>query len=314
MVAVRTGWCYTTDENYLFPTLVSASQVAKQVDPQKNEVLIIYFGGAETPSDSLKDVAAAEGVSILALPKSILNGSPMICARLHIADIVSSRYEFMVYVDGDTQILGGLDDLASTEPRAGSLLAAPDLMSFTVSSPGRKNRIRSEYFRSIGIDTRLQSRYFNSGVIKVSVNDWKTISDECIRLLKNVDINTYSFRDQDALNLVMGGNHDLISIRWNWPAFFWGCGLEKLIVPKILHFMSRPRPWEGAFLPWGETGNGPYRDFVSLHPQLTELYLPFGGLKKARYVAQQHVKNLVANWGNQDLIGKIMTAEANAVI
>ncbi|MCJ2115964.1 hypothetical protein MKK65_05060 [Methylobacterium sp. J-001] len=308
----HTCWCYTTDLNYLLPTLVSAFQTKGRLECPSDIVSIIYFGEVNSIVSRYKPLIEMNGIVLNIVPVSTLNGSGMVCARFHISEILRDEIKSVVYIDADTQIVGNLNLLSNATPKAGGLLAAPDLMSFTATSGKKSSQQRSQYFNGLGINTVNQEKYFNAGIIKFNLADWHEISRDCLRILRDRRSNPLMFHDQDALNIVMSGRQELISLRWNWPAFFIGRNLDDLVDPRIIHYMSKPRPWDGAFRPWGICGNAPYLDIIAKYPELSSLYKPMKGIRYMRYVIQQFAKGIYEDWGSEDMRRQISRSELNA--
>ncbi|MGI4766361.1 MAG: glycosyltransferase family 8 protein [Janthinobacterium lividum] len=247
-------------------------------------------------------------------PIELLNGAPMICARLYLASILESEYEIITYLDGDTQIVGDVRPLANCIPREGTILAAPDVMSLMIRDQRREWRDRAVYFRRIGLPDKSHESYFNSGVMKAFRSDWAAFSIDCLSLLSKPDSKDFHFRDQDALNLILQGRHDPISLRWNWPGFLVPKAFEGIVEPKIIHFMSKPRPWDGSFPPWGLAASTPYRDFVLKHPGLAQLYRPFKGWNFLRYQMQQRAKSIIEDFNSVSMRSRIELSEQRAIV
>jgi lipopolysaccharide biosynthesis glycosyltransferase len=81
-----------------------------------------------------------------------------------------------------------------------------------------------------------------------------------------------------------------MSLKWNFPPFYRYYGLDKLIDPCILHFMSHPKPWNGAFLPWSRSEHQPYLDFVDSNPAIAADLRLFSTGRRVKYLLQQRVK------------------------
>ncbi len=307
-------WCYTTDESYLLPTLVSASQLRRALNTTEEDVLVFCFGGVSPIFYAARNSAEQEGVILTAVPTEMLNGAPIICARLYLASILDDEYAIITYLDGDTQVLDDVSALASCIPRAGRILAAPDLMALMIRDQGRMWRDRATYFRSIGLPDESQERYFNSGVMKAYRSDWEAFGRDCISLLGKPAAMKYAFRDQDALNLILQGKSDPISLRWNWPGFLNSAYFSDILTPKVVHYMSKPRPWDGSFPPWGEPASKPYREFILKYPRLAELYHPFRGWKWVRYHMQQRAKRAIDSYDGPPMRSRIALSETRAIV
>ena len=312
---VSTCWCYTTNEAYLLPTLVSAVQLSKSSTATNNSIRIICFGNKTDVVVKAAETAFIFGIILVSVPLGILGTLPMTCARFFLNNFVSDEFNHIVYLDGDTQIVGDVRALAVVEPVSGSILAAPDIMSMTINQPNRASRKLRAYFLQIGLSIDRQAEYFNAGVIKAGSSDWATISNECLKFFKH-DSSYLKFRflDQDVLNLVLNGAQTKISLAWNFPGFALNRGLEQIVKPKIIHYMSRPRPWDGPFSPWGQAGYAPYVSFMIEYPFLSELYRPFTRPVYARYVIQQQAKRFIERWGSRFMLDQLRSAEQTSVV
>lgn len=306
-------WCYTTDEGYLLPTLVSAGQLKASLGPINEDIVVVCFGPETAMVRAAMAAAHETGVRFLSAPMEVIRGSGMICARLYLGELLDPAYETITYLDGDTQVTGPVAELSGVAPQPGDVYAVPDLMALMVQDEGRAWRARAAYFRGICIDEAMQARYVNSGVIKARRSDWEAVSRECLALLASPQSAGYAFRDQDALNVVLGGRQKLLSLRWNFPGYFLDRGIESIVTPRVIHFMSNPRPWDGPFSPWGDNANRPYRDFVAAHPGLKKAYAPLRSIKALRYNVQQRVKQRLEDWGSPAMRERIVLAERDAV-
>ena len=101
------------------------------------------------------------------------------------------------------------------------------------------------------------------------------------------------YPDQDILNLAVGERCELISNRWNFPGFLIGSPAERVAEPRIVHFMSNPRPWTVAAAPWGARRQQPYKNLLSSHPDL-EFLKPARSLRTVmRYQIIQSLKMMI---------------------
>ena len=124
------------------------------------------------------------------------------------------------------------------------------------------------------------------------------------------------FGQQDAFNVALGPMIDLASFRWNYPAFFSNFRFGRMIEPRVRHFMSNPRPWQGPFPPWGPAGQAPYFDLVRRHPELAPLLSPLSGRQRLRYEAQQRIKRLIEPvfWDTAHVRSRVAEHEAAAMV
>ena len=305
--------CYTIDQGYLLPTLLSAFQLRRQLPAGVADVIILCFGSANAATRAASELCEAQGVRFRLVPAAILDGNPMICARFFLFPILNGEYADILYVDGDTQVVGSLAPLLEYSVGGGRILAAPDPMALMIASGDGPWPVRRAYFRRIGIPDKAQERYFNSGVMRFPLAEWDAVSRECLNLCRREGAD-FLFRDQDALNLVVGNRCDLVSFRWNFPPFFLNFGAERTIQPRLYHFMSNPRPWHGAFLPWGSAWHAPYATLAASHPDLAGTLRPMRAVRYCRYVLQQRVKKFRESrvWGTPAVRARIDAMEARA--
>lgn len=311
----KTCWCYIANQAYLLPTLVSASQLRSSLGDAGDPIKIVCVGEKTDIVLRSCEVAQSVGVEMTSVSESEIDNLPMTCARFFLNRLLGDVAGDVVYLDGDTQIVDGVDRLSRAAVPPDSIFAAPDIMSMLVDQRGHAAERRRGYFTSIGLNEDRQRHYFNAGIFKANLASWSDVSTECLRLLTaDGGFERLRFLDQDAMNIVLAGSHTSISLSWNFPGFFINKGLEDLVKPSIVHYMSRPRPWDGPFGPWGREGFAPYVDFIARHPALRRLHRPFSGRRFARYLLQQEVKTLFERWGSRSMRHRIKAAEDRAFV
>jgi hypothetical protein len=312
---VTNCWCYVVDENYLLAALVSASQLKARLENTSDQVLLVCYGDENIITATAKVAADDLELELIVKPKALLGQLPMFCARFLLTQHVEiPSGSNLIYLDADTQIVGCIKELSDVVPERGSLLAVSDIMAFLVVRNDRTAKSFRNYFASIGLTHDRQLSYFNTGVLKVRAEDWALISNRCMTYINNHGWASLRFPDQDILNIVLEGNQNLISFKWNYPGFFIGKNLDEIVEPRIIHFMSRPRPWDGPFSPWGKTAYDPYPAFVKLYPGLNSLLKPSAGKKKIKYNLQQLVKSLVEPWGGRDFYSYLKKSEKSTIL
>ena len=307
--------CYAVDENYLVPTLLSASQLRRMLPREAGDVIVVCFGAPSRLSAAGLEFCNGEQIKFILVPAALLDGAPMMCARFFLGKILEPRYRRIIYLDGDTQVVGSLRPLLDHSASPGSLLATPDPMAVMIDRSRGEWPERRRYFQSIGLPIHRQATYFNSGILRFDRGAWEAISRDCVSLCASHG-SKLEFRDQDALNVVVGDQHRPISFKWNFPPFFMNFGGENLIRPHVYHFMSNPRPWHGAFAPWGRLWHAPYVEFVATHPDLGRSLPHMGRARRLKYVAQQHFKRFVESrvWGTPLVRERIADLEGMAVV
>ena len=306
--------CYTTDDGYLLPTLISALQARNHVDAQTG-VVICYIGVKGRKAEGVDEVCRTANIEFINVGPEAIDRRHIMFARLFLDRIVSPNYDHLLYVDGDTQVTGGLQPLLDAPLPSGAFLAAPDPMVLMLDSDGRGWRQRRAYFDSIGLRPEQQSRYFNTGVLSFARKDLGEIRAACMKS-PAWRIQPLQFPDQDILNIACGERAVPMSFKWNFPIFFLNCGFRAPINPRLFHFMSNPRPWHGPLRPWGDEFFAVYGRLVAEHPGLVETLPSLPRWKLAKYWLQQHIKALVESktWNTSRMHEKLLGLEARASV
>jgi len=245
---------YVTDENYFFPTAVSALQARKAASSSTDVVIvltesfkhkaeavdfcrttdIILLDGSQFLSEKFAEVDRREfgaRISIAAM------------GRLLLSDLLPAHYRQVIYVDGDTQIVGDISALERIEIPRGKILAAMDYMSIVEAAR-----------------TGQPQDYFNSGVLKFDPSDW--IGPAAFRYFTD---HGGHLHDQGALNTVAGDAVIFMSNRWNFPRQFLHLADKQ---PTIIHFASHPKPWDGVYFPCSRTETIVYIETLKDYPNL----------------------------------------------
>jgi lipopolysaccharide biosynthesis glycosyltransferase len=289
---------YTADQSYLFPSLVSALQARRYVSAQASDVVII---GVDVDSSAQKDftaICASENIRFLTVTGESIGGGTAMMARLFLDRLLPVDYSRILYLDGDTQIVGSLDALLESDVPAGTFLAANDPMTFTLSGNRADGRAFVRHAREIGLSDHQMKSYFNTGVLLINREGWDATGQAAWRLIQQRG-RDFRFPDQDPLNVVGADRHFRMSLAWNFPIFMCNVDVAPSIKPAIYHYMSSPKPWQGGFLPWRSRGALPYREIVVRHPGLERYRTRFPLMDRVRYHAQQRYKAILESvtWG-----------------
>jgi len=284
--------CYTATSGYLFSTVLSALQARLHSDPASVSVLVCLI--ADHPSeeqDVFESVCERNGIDFIVVPLSTLRGLHPAFARLFLDEILPSEVQEVLYLDGDTQVLADLTPLLEAAPPAGGVLAVRDPMVFIRQvSPSLRGKIDGWWDES-GILPALRSNYVNSGVMRLSRAVLPELRDSVLDLIGGQGFSLH-FKDQDAINIVLGPRIQPISLAWNFPGFLVGSNLVSVVSPRVVHFMSDPRPWEGPLPPWGAKYHEPYLAFVRQYPATAPYQSRLHGTRRVRYELQQRYKGL----------------------
>ncbi|MCW6509038.1 glycosyltransferase family 8 protein [Lichenifustis flavocetrariae] len=296
-------------------TLLSAMQARRQLTAGKADVLILYLGPQDHAAGVFADICAQHDIVFQPITARCIDDLPIQFARHFLDRLLDRGYAHVIHADGDTQVTGPLDPLFDVSLPSGRVLVTPDPMAVMIREPSRSWQARRAYFQSIGIPDARLDRYFNSGIFRLNRTDLAEVGRECVRLCRQYGP-VFRFSEQDAFNLAFGEDAQLMSFKWNFPVFFLNGGYDATIQPRLIHYMSNPRPWHGAFLPWGRTTHRVYRDLVGMHPELAEYLQPMRGLKAVKYRAQQRYKRLVEQrtWTRPAVRERVAQFERNATV
>ncbi|MGB3262862.1 MAG: glycosyltransferase [Microcoleus sp.] len=141
--------------------------------------------------------------------------------------------ERLIWLDSDTIVLGSLEPLWNLDLGTMPVAAAANVWGNPNNSQDR-------------------NPYFNTGVLVYNMKLWEQekLSE---KLLENADSNLWGDHDQGALNSVLAG-------RWKQLDRIWNNDKTDDMSTKVMHFMSKPKPWESS------APNQLWLDMLSLTP------------------------------------------------
>lgn len=278
----RSCICYIADRTYLFPSLLSAIQARKHTSSDLADVRIFLT----TPDDDMESAFGAacerEGIHLHQVPASVhqaldqirqerpddIAGRISVTAfgRLFISQMLKKAYDDFLYIDGDTQVVESLDPLLLYDLPPGKIMAARDYTGLLRDTGRTWLRDADLNMDRMNIPPEQRSNYFNTGVIRSSVEGWQEVGLRALEYYLATP--GLEYHDQDALNGTMSENHILISSRWNYPKQLLGMRMRQLIQPAIIHYMGQPKPWHGNYAPWNDDAVQPYRDMLAAYPAL----------------------------------------------
>jgi lipopolysaccharide biosynthesis glycosyltransferase len=260
---------YTVTPSYIPQALLSALQIRRSLVGISIRIFVLCFSEPNAVNADIMSFFETNDIELVICPCKILDGLPVACARFFVSDVLPAEISSVLYLDADTQIGGSIADLMLLPLGQKSVLAAPDPMALISGHESNIGRSSARHLKSLSLNYEINEAYVNSGVLRFDLGHWKSISKECISIIKTR--RDLIYLDQDALNLVAKGSIGLISIKWNFPAFFSNLPIVEMPNPLIMHFMSNPRPWHGSFLPWGESYYLNYRRLYEVFPGLDSL-------------------------------------------
>jgi lipopolysaccharide biosynthesis glycosyltransferase len=161
-----------------------------------------------------------------------LSGSKLAYVRLEPRKYTQET-ERLIWIDSDAIVLGSLEALWDLDIDTMPIAAAPNMWGNPNNSQDR-------------------NPYLNSGVLVYNMKLWEEeqLSE---KLLENARLNLWGDHDQGALNSFLGGRWKQLDQIWNNP------NTEDMST-KVMHFISRPKPWESS------TPNQLWLDMLSQTP------------------------------------------------
>jgi len=146
--------------------------------------------------------------------------------------------ERLIWLDCDTIVLGSLEPLWNLDLQTMPIAAAPNVWGNPNNSQDR-------------------NPYLNSGVLVYNMKLWEEeqLSE---KLMENARLNIWGDHDQGALNSFLAG-------RWKQLEQIWNNHNTEDMSTKVMHFISRPKPWESS------TPNHLWLDMLSQTPFKDEM-------------------------------------------
>jgi lipopolysaccharide biosynthesis glycosyltransferase len=314
-MSAKTCVCLLCDEGYLFPTLLAAVQARRAAPPARADVAGFRVGSSGGAAAAFKPVFRRCGIEFRTYPQSLVEHRPIYCARFFLDRMLADDCRDFLYLDGDIQVPGKLDELIDLDIRDLGVAACRDPMVYAMVANTTHRRELHDYFRSIGLSDAAVRTYFNSGVIRASRDVWSRAAIECLQAIDR-SRRPFRFPDQDPLNLILNSQCALLATRWNFPVFLKNWPRFEAILPRVVHYMSNPRPWQMACRPWRREGLQPYLDLAHLHPEIAGFHIQATASRRLRYHAQQFYKSIVEGvvWNRSSVFDAIAAADQASVI
>jgi len=244
--------CYCSDQNLLRQMLVSAQSVFENTSSPVHFHFIVSADAEEefhalyqsmctrtSPIFSHFTVYAVTTEEEGRLPTNDFMPSSS-CYRFMMEKFISDTVPYVFYFDVDTLVTG---DIATIPLPVDSLLSAvTDIGVVRVPPPHH----RTPDFQNF-------DRYFNTGILIVNMQQWRTreIASRTLAIAGK-----YVLYDQDALNVLGKNLWTNLPQQWNQLTeymprashWFWFLRLHRIFpvtIPKgILHFISPTKPWK----------------------------------------------------------------------
>ncbi|TGA98714.1 glycosyltransferase family 8 protein [Sporolactobacillus shoreae] len=146
--------------------------------------------------------------------------------RISIPDLLDKKIKKALYLDSDLIIKDDLLELWNNKQLDHYFLGA-------VEDP----------VDIAGIQIPKQYKYFNSGVMLMNLDKWRknNISKKVFQFIRKYS-SKIMWWDQDALNAILYDKWFQLDYKWNYQVFRMG---HLQIQPKIIHFNTDIKPWNG---------------------------------------------------------------------
>ena len=256
---------FTTDAGFIMPTMSVIDQLLAQPAVLERADLIVYLVDIDADRRRmLEDAFAHLPVRFVAMPADLLELSGEVSfnpthvprstlARLSLGTLLPERYEHILYLDGDIQLLGDIAPLVAYEVAPGKIASVNEGVWMYEGDGGGYWRGMSVYLAGLGLKSPLD--YFNAGILAFRRETWRTKSAEALNFFtENSEL--CRFHDQSALNFVFNGQREILSPLYNYISSYADLELADRLKPRIVHFtgaakpwFSRARPWRGRFIP-----------------------------------------------------------------
>jgi len=147
-----------------------------------------------------------------------LSGSKLTYVKLQ-PQTYTKETERLIWIDSDAIVLGSLEPLWNLDLQTMAIAAVPNVWGNPNNSQDR-------------------NPYLNGGVLVYNMKLWEEeqLSE---KLMENARLNLWGDHDQGALNSFLAGRWKQLDQIWNNP------NTEDMST-KVMHFISRPKPWESS--------------------------------------------------------------------
>ncbi|MGV7210603.1 glycosyltransferase family 8 protein [Oxalobacteraceae bacterium A2-2] len=266
---------FVTDIGFLVPSLVAARQLVKQgihaiadiviytvnIEPELIEYLVLQPGNAHIKFESLP-------YELFAPPENISfhkNHVPVTSlARLSLHEVIDARYENIIYIDGDVQVVGDVSGLVKyTVPE--HMIMAGRGSAWLDLDDGSTNITPDDYLRNLGGLT--SETYFNAGVLAFRRSTWVEAAPRALKFF--FDNSEICIRhDQSALNATFKDKVLSFAPRYNFHSVYADLHVQRDYPPAIIHFTGPKKPWGAALAPWGARFKPSYEEIMREQPKL----------------------------------------------
>jgi lipopolysaccharide biosynthesis glycosyltransferase len=268
-----------TDRGFLVPSLLVATQLVGFGHLSQTDIVIYtidvddsvlsclkrkYENRIRFESLATRSFMPSETVGFFAnhVPKATL-------ARLALHEVIDKRYQDIVYIDGDIQVVRPITGLLDYSVPEGKILAGRGSAWLDKYAPDSK-ATPDGYLESLG--GVAPEDYFNAGVLAFRRSTWEVEAPRALSFFMQ-HAGICLRHDQSALNAIFLGRVLHFAPAYNFHGAYSDLLLQNVYSPAMIHFTGPNKPWNSQALPWGGQYIGKYRNFMRMHPELAS-YLP----------------------------------------
>jgi lipopolysaccharide biosynthesis glycosyltransferase len=269
---------FTTDAGFLMPTVSVIGQILEQKRVMDHADIILFLvdidhDGAMRIADALADIPVSiirVADELLEIPDAVNFNKTHVprstLARLAVGDLIAERYEHLLYIDGDVQILGEISALVEHDVAPGHIASVNEALWLYEGDAGSHWKTMASYLAGLGISE--VKDYFNAGVLAFRRSTWLEKSREAQEFyFANSEICKY--HDQSALNVVFHRRRETLSPIYNFSSGYAELGVAEEFGPRIVHFTGAAKPWFSRCHPWNGRFLPHYAALAEKRPMLT---------------------------------------------
>lgn len=258
-----TAVCYVTDTGFLFPSIASALSLRANNRGTSGAGVGIFIFTIGIAPDALVELnarLAVDDIRLIDLPnrwsarfdaKDFGRFNPVPDAtlgRFFMEPHVPEGFDRLLYIDGDTLILGDISDLLVVQVPPGGLAAVEDPIGISAQDDDAFGAFVRTYLAQLGLEPT--GGYFNAGVFLTDRATWRTLAAQAFEFFLD-DPARCVFHDQSALNVIARDRRLTLSLRWNTMTFHKDWGADRVTPATIRHFSGPSKPWTGRIWPYG---------------------------------------------------------------
>jgi lipopolysaccharide biosynthesis glycosyltransferase len=266
---------FVTDSGYLVPSLVAAKQLVERDIHQIADIVIYTVDVDEKLIDQLSNYPANHHIKFEPLAsKLFVPPEGMVLHKSHIPvtalailclhEVVPAKYENIVYLDGDVQIVDDISPLVRFRVPDQKIMAGRS--SAWLSMRDKSDNVVSEnYLKELGGVT--PEGYFNSGILAFRRETWTNAAPKALAFFFEKSAACILY-DQSALNAIFKDDVVYLPPKYNFHHFYSDLYVQNRYSPAIVHFTGFKKPWHYFGPPWGRRFSRSYVKLLREQPWL----------------------------------------------